>query len=310
MRMAGQKNLAILKRLPYVNTMSIDKSKVKRNFTLAAASYDLLSHVQEEVCGRFFNFMAEKRTRFPATLSGLDIGTGTGRILFKFSSSFPATRLHGCDLAFDMVKQASRKALGQTTYLTSPQPLFLQADAEHLPYKAASFDLVISNLSFQWVPDLGQAFREVYRLLVPGGEFFFSTLIEGTFPELRASLQHVCQKVSNRSGDLPLNIPADLHAQTLTERLEIEECLQSSGFHHLFLEDFCLQPCYPDVRTFLRELKAIGAAKAQKNGKRPNLSGRKILTEMIDYYQHTFQNGQGIPATYAVLLVYAQKTSD
>ena len=49
------------------------------------------------------------------------------------------------------------------------------ADALRLPFAEASADIVFSSLMLQWCDDLLIAFREVRRVLKPGGLFIFST---------------------------------------------------------------------------------------------------------------------------------------
>lgn len=45
----------------------------------------------------------------------------------------------------------------------------MQAEAECLPFSAATFDLVVSENVLMWVSDLDRAVREVTRCLEPGG---------------------------------------------------------------------------------------------------------------------------------------------
>lgn len=47
--------------------------------------------------------------------------------------------------------------------------------AEELPYEDGSFDLVIASSVMEHVDDPDQVFREVYRVLRPGGGFYFYT---------------------------------------------------------------------------------------------------------------------------------------
>jgi ubiquinone/menaquinone biosynthesis C-methylase UbiE len=46
---------------------------------------------------------------------------------------------------------------------------FVEAEAEHLPFPDASFDVVISNGVIDLIPDKDAVFSELFRVLTPGG---------------------------------------------------------------------------------------------------------------------------------------------
>ena len=71
--------------------------------------------------------------------------------------------------------------------LFSTRPFFLNADAEQLPLRDASVDLVYSNVALQWCNDLEGVFREINRVLRPGGLLMFTTFGPDTLSELRVS---------------------------------------------------------------------------------------------------------------------------
>ena len=62
------------------------------------------------------------------------------------------------------------------------------ADGNHLPFADDSFDILISNLAYQWARDLTQAFTEARRVLVPDGIFACTLFGYHTCQELFQSL--------------------------------------------------------------------------------------------------------------------------
>jgi malonyl-CoA O-methyltransferase len=68
---------------------------------------------------------------------------------------------------------------------------YLLADIEAIPQAAATFDLAWSNLAVQWCSDLRGALSELYRVVRPGGTVAFSTLAQGSMPELRQAWRTV-----------------------------------------------------------------------------------------------------------------------
>jgi ubiquinone/menaquinone biosynthesis C-methylase UbiE len=58
------------------------------------------------------------------------------------------------------------------------------ADAQWLPFADASFDAVVATLVFCSIPDPAQAFKEVARVLKPGGRFYSIEHVRGDPPLL------------------------------------------------------------------------------------------------------------------------------
>ncbi|HEX8753127.1 MAG TPA: class I SAM-dependent methyltransferase [Solirubrobacterales bacterium] len=93
----------------------------------------------------------------------LDVGCGTGQLLRRASASFPGAGLVGVDPAAEMVHQAAE------SLPAGIDARFVEGSAEDLPFADASFDLVVSSMSFHHWPDQHQGLREVCRVLAPGG---------------------------------------------------------------------------------------------------------------------------------------------
>lgn len=99
-------------------------------------------------------------------MSLLDVGCGTGEMLYLIHSRCPAMRLCGVDISEKMLDTA-RSKLGEKA------DLFL-GDAENLPFDDETFDLLICNDSFHHYPTPMAALSEFYRVLVPRGFLLIS----------------------------------------------------------------------------------------------------------------------------------------
>jgi len=98
----------------------------------------------------------------------LDWGCGCGRIV-RWWDDLPATDVHGCDYNAELVEWVD----GNLPFVTAQ----VNKLAPPLPYEARSFDCVYAISVFTHLTDeLGIAWmREIHRVLVPGGRFFFTT---------------------------------------------------------------------------------------------------------------------------------------
>jgi ubiquinone/menaquinone biosynthesis C-methylase UbiE len=104
-------------------------------------------------------------------LESLDAGCGTGFLSFEL-----ATRGHhvsGVDFAPAMLAEARRKAAERSVSIR-----FEEADAEHLPFPAGGFDLVISRHLLWTLPHPEAAIDEWIRVLRPGGRL---VVVDGQF---------------------------------------------------------------------------------------------------------------------------------
>jgi len=101
----------------------------------------------------------------PEPRTVLDIGCGTGLLLAQAAERFPKAKLTGVDAATEMIRVA------RSTAPPRAPVEFLQASAENLPFAPASFDLVLTTMSFHHWADQPAALREVRRVLTPDGLF-------------------------------------------------------------------------------------------------------------------------------------------
>ena len=117
------------------------------------------------------------RGRFDAAVGAVDLpyeralelGSGTGFFLLNLMQSNVAERGVVTDISPKMVEVACRN--GERLGLDVTGRV---ADAETIPCEDESVDLVVGHAVLHHIPDVTQAFREVLRVLRPGGRFVFA----------------------------------------------------------------------------------------------------------------------------------------
>ena len=102
----------------------------------------------------------------------LDLGCGTGRLLDRLATQFPEIRATGLDLSSQMLRVARQNNRHR------PRLIYIEGNAENLPFAEGQFDAVFNTISFLHYPQPEQVLKEVARVLSPGGRFY---LVDITF---------------------------------------------------------------------------------------------------------------------------------
>lgn len=248
------------------------KARVRQSFERAAPTYDSAAGVQRRICAR----LADRLPPDLAPTRLLDAGCGTGFAQALLQQRFPVAQALALDLSCGMLQRVATPCCR------------LAGDLEHLPLADASIDLYWSSLAVQWC-DLPTALREARRILRPNGHLALASLGPDTFHELR----HAFAGVDAFRHTLAFQTPDEIAAMTGAAGFASVDVRRATEIDH-----------YPDFKTLLRAVKAIGANQIG-DGRRPGLMSRSAFLR-AEAAAESRRTPAGLALTYDVIYLSAQ----
>lgn len=115
---------------------------------------------------------AQELAKYPLKKPVLDIGCGFG----EFGGVFFSSQV---EVGLDINEEEILRAAASGKYKKT-----IAADARNLPFKNNSFKTVISISTLEHIPNNAKVFKEAYRVLKPGGKFYFTVPTEKLFDGL------------------------------------------------------------------------------------------------------------------------------
>lgn len=249
------------------------KTTIRSAFDRAALGYDGAASVQRDIC----HFLLAGLPPPGATEIILDAGCGTGYGLSLLQQRNPQATLVALDFALGML------------YQIPLSPNRMAGDIEELPIQENSLDGWWSSLAVQWC-NLTKVISESHRTLRSTGWLALSTLGPRTFHEVRSAF----------SG-----LDAYRHTLGFSTPETLSKALATQGFQDISVSTKILTAFYPDLKTLLGAVKAIGANRVGE-GQRTGLMGKALWAQVQHRYEAQ-RTSQGLPLSYEVILCHATK---
>ncbi|MGK2286858.1 methyltransferase domain-containing protein [Pedomonas sp. V897] len=209
----------------------------------------------------------------------LDLGSHDGRLGQALAARFPDAVIVYADPAEAWLRGLAR-------------PEAVACDADFLPFRDESFDLIVSAGLLHWTNDLPGALIQINRALTPDGLFLAAFPGGGTLYELRRALLDAEEEVTGRV------------APRVAPMIEVRDAgalLQRARFALPVADSDHFTVTYADPLKLLAELRAMGETNALEGRPRAFLRRDVLLRAAALYAERFGQDNGRIPATVELI---------
>lgn len=157
--------------------------RVKHIFTGLAPDYDRFNALSSLGQDRGWRRRAISLAEIGPDSAVLDLAAGTGDLTIAIARQAEPARVLSTDFVPEMLDVAKDKAArfdGRTVIE------FAAVDAQDIPLADETFDVVTIAFGVRNLPDRGANFREVHRVLKPGGRYVILEMSRPPFAPFRA----------------------------------------------------------------------------------------------------------------------------
>jgi malonyl-CoA O-methyltransferase len=229
-----------------------DKRAARRAFD-RATSFDSACFIHDETRARLDARLDLVRL---APAVAVDLGCATGRGAKLLAARYPAATVLAVDRSLPMLEAAAAHV---------PPGRRVLGDAEALPLRATSVDLVLANLVLPWCrPD--RLFAEAARVLTDGGALLFATLGPDSLQEVRTAFGAV-------DDFIHVHAAFDVH--------DLGDLAVAAGLADPVLDVDRLEVTYADLGGLVRDLRAVGGVNLA-GGRRRTLIGRHRFGRFVE----------------------------
>ncbi|MCM8820321.1 MAG: methyltransferase domain-containing protein [Candidatus Omnitrophica bacterium] len=211
----------------------LNKEKIIKNFSKYAHLYDFYSDIQK--------FSAIKLIKYLNCLPPkdiLEIGCGTANYTKLLHKKFPSSFIDAIDISVQMIEKAKEKLVHKNVN-------FYVCDGENIK-KNKKYDLITSNMCFQWFVNLEKSLLLYKDLLRKNGYILFSTVGPLTFYELNCVILDLFGKDKIH---FTLNFKDKITLEKIMKKI----------FKNVLVEEIIYKRCYTSVFKLFKHITYTGS---------------------------------------------------
>jgi ubiquinone/menaquinone biosynthesis C-methylase UbiE len=251
----------------------------------------------EQLMGRWSRRLATRFLDFVGATDGavIDVGCGTGSLTAALLERPGVRSVHGIDVAPAYVGAAQKR-------LANPRAAFEVGDACAIASPDKSFDVALSLLVLQFVPQAERAIAEMRRVTRAGGAVAAATwdqrggiVWSRMFWDTAAALDPKAVELRARSATRPLGLPNQLaSAWTAAGLIDVVQSEVAIRMEYRSFDDYWtplegkdgpytqyIHALAPDVRSVLREKVRLAYIDGEADGPRSYVSMAHVVKGVV-----------------------------
>lgn len=152
------------------------KELVLETFSKISNVYDHMNDIMTLGMHRDWkNLLIKETFKFYKGSGVLDIGSGTGDLVFLINKKYPEVKkIVALDINDNMLQKLEQKIIKNNIKNIE----IIKSFAEDLPFENSSFGAVVSSYTVRNLEDIESSFKEIYRVIKEPGVFGFLELSE------------------------------------------------------------------------------------------------------------------------------------
>jgi malonyl-CoA O-methyltransferase len=221
----------------------------------------------------------------------LEIGCGTGYVTRTLARQFSHAKITAVDIAPGMIEHVKSTVKDDSIS-------FICGDIEEIKLDN-TYDLIISNATFQWFNYLDITLEKLITALNPKGMLCFSTFGQHTFCELHQSFEkarqimNIAEPITPGQAFYSLDELLKLCQNVVSSKsMTSKILLQGKEMFEYEYFDCC--------KDFLYSVKKIGANNSNEEG---NTISPAFIEKVIEIYDESFRENSQVKATYHCLFI-------
>ncbi|MCM1068135.1 MAG: bifunctional demethylmenaquinone methyltransferase/2-methoxy-6-polyprenyl-1,4-benzoquinol methylase UbiE [Muribaculaceae bacterium] len=230
---------------PYRGDDRAKDEQVESMFDAIAPAYDFMNHAMTMGLDRLWLRRLVRAAAEGKPADIVDLATGTGDVAFALARKMPGARITGLDLSEGMLDKARTKAAGMKG---TEGISFRRADCLATGLPDCCADAITVAYGVRNFADIAAGYREMYRILRPGGKLCVLELSAPTAPLTKALYRLYTSTLIPAAGRLLSHddraysyLPESIAAAP--QRGAMTALMTEAGFDHAKYRSFTFGAC-------------------------------------------------------------------